>query len=222
MTREISNTVTHLRLHNRATQSNSKFCIAVVIAQGLPVLVSVPTVVIDVYGLEDWKLPGMGLLRCYLHARKDSNNAFSDAFFLYSQVIILLIISFNMVLFIKMLIYLVKHWIVTRGLKSTRAGSHVFERFRLVARCAFIMGIPMILLVTANLLEFVNGEKNNIIVDLSLISLLAGFYMFVTLVCKKTMLKELKSKLFPKTVPPMPRVISISSAATSQSELAPV
>ena len=217
MTLEISTALTHLRLRNQTTQSNSKFCIAVVIAQGLPALVTVATVVIDVYGLEDWKLPGMGLLRCYLKARKDSNSAFSDAFFIYSQVVILLIISFNMVQFIKMLIYLVKHWLVIKGLERT-SGGEVLERFRLVARCAFIMGMPIVLLVTANLLEFLNGQKNIIVVNLSLISLLAGFYMFITLVFKQSMLKELKAKLFQKTV--WSRMISVTSAATTASDLA--
>ena len=56
------------------------------------------------------------------------------------------------------------------------------------------MGLPMVLLLVANVLEVVNGKKNIMIVQMNMIAMLSGFYMFVSLVCKQTVLKELMKK----------------------------
>ena len=225
MTLEISTTVTKLRLKNNASYSNYKFVTTFFIAQGLPAVVSVATAVIDSYGPGTWILPGVGVHRCFLQSRAQFNNYFADPFFIYFFVFIILLISLNLMYFLKLLIHLIRHWVCIQGMESV-ARNNALGRLRLVARCFFIMGMPMILILTANVLEFVNGKKNLLIVQLNMIALLSGFYMFVTLVCKKTVLKELKIKCSSLRVSwsyGSPRLLRlISNISTSNTSVATV
>ena len=208
--------IIELRLRRDSSPSDTKFITTFCIAQGLPALVSAATAVIDSYGPEDWILPGVGVHRCFLQARQQYSNYFAYPFFIYYLVYILIMIILNMVCFLKLLVFLIRHWMLLRGIESV-APSKVLYRLRLVVRCFFIMGLPMVLLLVANVLEVVNGKKNIMIVQMNMIAMLAGFYMFVSLVCKQTVLKELMKKCcsFGQNGSPGPLMRLLSTTSTS-------
>ena len=84
-----------------------------------------------------------------------------------------------------------RHWVTVKQIDTA---SHLVDRFKVVARCFVIMGMPEMFKLIACILEFLNGRKDKGTVILYLISLLTGLYMFVTLICRMSVLRKLKSR----------------------------
>ena len=180
--------------HNSTARCPSSIC-SFFMVQGLPAAVCVATAVIDSYGPQEWILPGMGVHQCFLTSRSNEaiNSYFESAYEIYYHVFVFILIGFNLAYFMKLVVYLIKHWVAIKHLN--RSGeSKVLERFSLIARCFIIMGLPTVFITIADVLEFVNGKKNLHVVNLSLFCLLSGVYMFLTLICKKSVLDLMKAK----------------------------
>ena len=155
---------------------------------------SVVTAVIDSYGPKEWILPGMGLHNCFLSGRAKSYNSYlMNPHFIYYKVFLIILSIVNWVYFIKVVAYLIKHWAAIKHLNMT-SNSRVLERISLVARCFFIMGVPMVFIIIADLLRFELGKRDPAIQYLYIASVFAGVYMFVALICKKSVLQALKAR----------------------------
>jgi len=166
-------------------------------AQGCPLLVTIVTAAMDLFGPCDFILPNMGKYTCFVGSEYDLQIRFFETpEFIYFYAIIALIICVNSVLFIITGASLMLHWSQTRNMNTSQKNG-TKKHIKIVFKLFIIMGIPWICELASAVVVHTYGHDQSFVVRLSLdiMNLLTGVLIFIVLVCKQQMLKGIKEKM---------------------------
>jgi len=166
-------------------------------AQGCPLLVTMVTMAMDLYGPCDYILPNMGKYTCFVGSQYNlSTRFFETPEFLYFYLIIALIVCVNSIFFIITGASLMSHWSQTRNMNTSQKNS-TKEHVKIVFKLYIIMGIPWIFELISAVVGHTYGDDQSFAVRLSLdiMNLLTGVLIFIVLVCKQQLLKGIKEKI---------------------------
>ena len=90
-------------------------------AQGIPILFTVFTVLMDTIKPIDDPLPNVGEFSCFIGSEYvEGKSFFKSSEFLYYYLIVLVIITFNIVCFSETARYLSRHWQTMKDIQTTR------------------------------------------------------------------------------------------------------
>merc|ERR1712027_103490 len=92
----------------------------IVYTQGLPIIISIITALVDSFGSCDSIIPNMGYFSCFLGSEFDPEKNFGETpQFLYFYMIISVILLVNIVCFIITAYYLTKHWRAVQQMQTS-------------------------------------------------------------------------------------------------------
>lgn len=125
-----------------ADKINADLLKNIIFAQGIPLLISLITFLVDRYGKEDMILPNMGKYSCFIGSISGSETHFlTSPKFLYFYLIISLVMIANLICFIITGGNLTKRWHQRRGLSTQQNHSgHVI----ILGKLFVIMGVPWV------------------------------------------------------------------------------
>merc|ERR1711953_763602 len=169
-------------------------------AQGVALLLSLVTVIMDNHGEPRYQ-PNIGKYSCWLGSEYSEEERVSFAStpeFLYYYLIIIFIILINIICFLRTGFSLFFHWWQMRGLAQGSINELFKTQVVTLAKLFVIMGIPWIVDVVS---AYVKYEYNRINtydetrLALSILNLLQGVLIFITLLCKPSVYNALKNKI---------------------------
>jgi len=167
-------------------------------AEGIPVVITIITVLLDFYGPCDAILPNMGKVQCFFGVEHNSvMSFFHTSEFLYHYLIICVIIIINFICFLVTGISLIKHWYQMRSIK-TSSNEGIIQQFWIVLKLSIIMGVPWLLDVFSAWANFDYGFEHGFVLRLCLdiLNLFTGFLIFLVLVGIHPVLKKLRESSF--------------------------
>jgi len=175
-------------------------------AQGLPIIITTVTALIDAYGSCDAILPNMGRYSCFLGSEFNPNPSIfiSSPEFLYFYSIIIIIMISNLICFIITGYFLTSHRSTVRNMQTSN-DDNLWKHINVVVKIFFIMGIPWTLDVISAAIENQHGGGGKtfaVRVALDILNLLTGLVIFLVLICKKTVFNKIDKKfstIFQKT-----------------------
>jgi len=167
-------------------------------AEGIPVVITITTVLLDLYGPCDAVLPNMGKVQCFFGVEHNSvMSFFVTSEFLYHYLLICVISFINFICFLVTGISLIKHWYQMRNIK-TSSNEGIIQQFWIVLKLSIIMGLPWLLDMISAWAKFDFGFEHTFVLRLCLdiINLFTGFLIFLVLVGINPVLKKLKESSF--------------------------
>jgi len=181
----ITKTFTKVQLIRSKKPSVSVFLGHICYAQGLPILITVTTALLDQVGPCDITRPNMGAFTCFVQTQYgDVDSFFQSAQFLYFYLIVGLLIIVNMTCFLVTGISLCSHWRNMTTVNSSSTSDGLRSQFLIVLKLFIIMGIPWICDFLSSWAEFDLGFENSFAIRLCLdiINLTTGVLIFIVLV----------------------------------------
>lgn len=157
-------------------------------AQGIPLLISVFTIIMDNFGPCDQILPNMGRFTCFLGDQyNESTPYYNTPEFLYLYLIISILMVVNIVCFGVTGVTLTIHWSQMRELQHRLNDKGVMREFGIIIKLFIIMGIPWMADVISSIVTHTYGKGKSFELRLALdiLNLLTGLFIFLALVCKK-------------------------------------
>jgi len=112
-------TFSNVLLHPVQTvESNKKLFLSIIYAQGMPLILTIITILMDLFGPEEsYILPNMGKYRCMVGSEFVPNSSFlKTSIFLYFYLIILIITFVNIICFIITAFNFLSHWLSTQSM----------------------------------------------------------------------------------------------------------
>ena len=141
---------------------NEKLVISFVYAQGIPLLITLVTILMDAFGSCDSILPNMGRYSCFLGSEYDPDGTFvSSPEFLYFYLIISVVMLINILCFCATGYFLAAHWknvkhIQTRlDSKSYQTFCYVFSKYFFSKRDSAVTNTLVVIK-----LFYIMGKKN--------------------------------------------------------------
>jgi len=181
----IARTFSTMKQSSRSKTTTAKGLILnILYAQGIPVLITMTTFLMDSYGPCDTTRPNMGKYQCFLGSEQfQGDSFFQSAEFLYYYLIVAIIIVTNLIFFTITGFSLCKHWYQMKNIQSS-SGDGKTKQFWIVLKLSIIMGIPWICDIISAWLFFESGAQHTFAIRLCLdiINLLTGILIFTVLV----------------------------------------
>merc|ERR1719369_818634 len=197
----ITSALTSVFVVKKSQNQHKRLLLNICFAQGCPLLISLITAALDLYGPCDYILPNMGKYTCFIGSQYDPIKRFYETSeFLYFYLIIAIIILLNIIFFIITAASLIKHWSQTKNLSSSHKDG-TKKHFRIVFKLFIIMGIPW----TCELVSAAVGRAYEehtafaVRLALDLMNLLTGVLIFFVLVCRQKVLVGVKNQITSKT-----------------------
>merc|ERR1711902_439252 len=163
-------------------------------AQGLPVLLTTVTALMDEVGPCEATRPNMGTLKCFVQSKYDPELSFTQsAQFLYHYLIVATLISVNISCFLLTGIRLCCHWRQMKDIK-TSSGEGLPRQFLIVLKVSVIMGLPWVLDVVSAWATFHYGFTQSFYfrVSLDVVNLFTGVLIFLVLVGWTPIMKKIR------------------------------
>ena len=91
-------------------------------AQGIPIMFTVFTVLMDQFKPTDAVLPNVGEYTCFVGSKVSGQSFFMSSEFLYFYLIVLVIITFNIICFSMTAFNLSRHWHAIKDIQTRRWG----------------------------------------------------------------------------------------------------
>ena len=91
-------------------------------AQGIPIMFTVFTVLMDQFKPTDAVLPNVGEYTCFVGSKVSGQSFFMSSEFLYFYLIVLVIITFNIICFSMTAFNLSRHWQAIKDIQTRRWG----------------------------------------------------------------------------------------------------
>jgi len=188
-------------------------------AQGIPVIITIVTLIMDNLGRDDLIVPIMGQYSCFLDKDYDPEDLppfYKTPIFLYFYLFISIVMTANLICFLVTVGNLVSHWMQMKEMEQSQNNNGPLTQFRIIASLFFIMGIPWLLEISSAAVEHQYGRQNSFSVRLTLdiLSLVQGILIFIVLVCKGQVMKKVKTSLtstISKTVTSKTSISSLSA-----------
>jgi len=165
-------------------------------AQGIPMVITLTTALMDSYGPCDSVRPNMGKYQCFLGSEQYTGDSFfQSSEFLYYYLAVAIIIVTNLIFFSITGFCLCKHWHQMRNIQSS-SGDGITKQFWIVLKLSIIMGIPWIGDIISSWLKFESGFQHTFAIRLCLdiINLLTGILIFTVLVGFKPFIRKIREK----------------------------
>lgn len=168
-------------------------------AQGCPLFISIITALMDNLGdPHSSTLPNMGKFRCFLGSGYDIETLYHQTpEFLYSYLVITIIMITNVICFLITGASLFSHWWQMRGMAQGSINELFKTQFAILSKLFIIMGIPWTCDIISAAVDHAYGAEKSFEVRLMLdiLNLLTGVFIFLFLVCKRTVLTSLRTQL---------------------------
>lgn len=172
-------------------------------SQGVPLLITIVTALVDNFGSCGSTLPNIGRYHCFVGSdpyTKGEVSFFFSSEFLYFYMFLLLIIIVNSLCFFITGYYLISHWTEVKTIRSNNSGDTHWNHALVVAKIFLIMGLTWTLeLISAALDHYPYNANTNsypysseVIIVLDVLNLLTGVIIFFVLVVKASVWKKLK------------------------------
>jgi len=166
-------------------------------AQGSALIITCVTIGMDFFGPCDYVLPNMGKFSCFLGSEFNPDSSFlTTSEFLYFYLVISIIMVSNLICFIITGASLISHWWQMKELQSSISNSGLKNHCGVVLKLFIIMGIPWIFDIISAVVSHAYGIGKSFEVRLTLdiLNLLTGVLIFLVLVCKKKVVKSVKTQ----------------------------
>jgi len=199
MTIHITRTLTNSFQERQSNHPSKTLLLNICYAQGCPLLITLLTAMMDSLGSPHYSiLPNMGEFSCWLGLENGLETPFHRTpDFLYFYLIITIIMITNVICFILTGASLFSHWWQMRGMAQGSINELFKTQLGTVSKLFIIMGIPWTFDVVSFAVRHAYDADNSfeIRLVLDIFNLLTGVLIFLTLVCKRTVLSSLKIQL---------------------------
>jgi len=180
----------------RNSKSNFKsFLMYFLFAQGIPIMFTVFTVLMDIIKPKNAILPNVGEYACFIGSEFVLGKSFfSSPEFFYFYLIVLVIITFNIICFSITAFNLSRHWQAMKDIQTTSSSDGLVEHFTIIIKLSVIMGVPWILdVISAGLQYSLGSQIFSVKVALDILNLLTGILIFLSLICKPSVWSQIKA-----------------------------
>jgi len=209
----ITHKFSNILVSSHGENQKKSLTLNILYAQGLPILITIVTALIDAYGSCDDLLPNMGKYTCFVGAEFDPSKMFVETpEFIYFYLIISVIMISNLICFIITGYFLSSHWSTVRNMQTSN-GDNLWVHIMVLVKIFLIMGIPWTLDVISAAVAHQHGAGKTfeVRVALDILNLLTvgklklllnyqicfapqGLIIFLVLICKKTVFSKLRKK----------------------------
>merc|ERR1712018_272186 len=143
----------------------------------------------------DDPLLNVGKYTCFIGSVYEEGKSFlKSPEFLYSYLIILVLITFNIACFSVTAFNLARHWQAMKDIQTTSGSDGLVEHFTIIIKLSVIMGVPWLLDVISAALEYRLGSQIfSVRVALDILNLLTGILIFLSLICKPSVWSQIKA-----------------------------
>ena len=169
----------------------------VLFGQGVPLLVTLVTLVMDTQGSDKQVLPNMGIYQCFVgeEFKENPDSFFKSPAFLYFYLTIMVAWVINIVCFIVTAVHLMSHWAKAKAMKQNRANNTPMAHAKILGSLLVIMGGPWIFEIISAYLEHEKHTAFNARLVLDVINLLQGVLIFFAMVCKTQVIRPLRNTI---------------------------
>ena len=186
------------RHSNAMSKSQTKAVVFhILFGQGVPLLVTVVTLVMDTQGSDNQILPNMGVYSCFVgeEFKEQPGSFFKSPVFLYFYLTIMIAWVINIVCFIVTAVHLMSHWAKAKAMKQSQANNTPMAHAKILGSLLVIMGGPWLFEIISAYLEHTHHTAFNARLALDIINLLQGVLIFLALVCKTQVMRPLRSTI---------------------------
>jgi hypothetical protein len=166
-------------------------------AQGIPLVITVITLIMDRQRPNGAILPNMGQFSCFLGSEysKVPEAFYKTPVFLYFYLAISVIIVINVICLAITGGHIINHWTQMKEMQKNGLSQGVVAQARILGNLFVIMGIPWIFEIISAYLGHAFPGTYKLRVALDIVNLLQGILIFIALVCKVQVLETLKASL---------------------------
>lgn len=191
----IAKSLSAMKIVRNSKSSFKSFSMYFLYAQGIPILFTVFTVLMDILKPKDALLPNVGEFSCFIGSEYvPGKSFFQSSEFVYFYLIVLVIITFNIVCFSVTAFNLSRHWQAMKDIQTTSYSDGQVEHFTIIIKLSVIMGVPWILDVISAALQYSLGSQIfSVRVALDILNLLTGILIFLSLICKPSVWSQIKA-----------------------------
>jgi len=196
----IAKSLSTMKVVRNSKSSFKSLLVYFLYAQGIPVLFTVFTVLMDTIKPIDDPLPNVGEYTCFIGSQYEDyeermgKSFFQTPEFVYFYLIVLVIITFNIVCFSVTAFNLARHWQAMKDIQTTSGSDGLVEHFTIIIKLSVIMGVPWLLDVISAALEYRLGSQIfSVRVTLDILNLLTGILIFLSLICKPSVWSQIKA-----------------------------
>ena len=181
------------------SRSTTRIILYTLYAQGIPLLITMVTLIMDYSGTKDQIVPNMAVFSCFLGQEYSSNPDpfYMTSVFLYFYLAITIVIVMNFICFIITGFSLMKHWVQMKSMEQS-SNNGPLTQARILLNLFIIMGVPWIFEIISAYVDhtFPDSEsKFESRLALDIISMLQGIFIFLALVCKPQVMKSVRTTI---------------------------
>lgn len=185
------------RAKGQGRKQTTALILNILYAQGIPLVITVVTLIMDLQRPDGAILPHMGQFTCGLGSEYSS---VPEAFykwpkFLYFYLAISVIFVINIICFAITGGNLISHWTQMKEMKKNGQSHGMGAQIRILGNLFVIMGIPWIFEFISGYLTYSDPDSYELQFALDIVNMLQGIFIFIALVCKVQVLKPLKASL---------------------------
>jgi len=218
----IAKSLSAMKVVRNKNSSLKSFLVYFLYAQGIPTLFSIFIALMDTFRpiifIENINvpLPNMGEYSCFVGSEYDTAKSFFEtSVFLYFYLIVIVLITFNLICFLVTAFNLNRHWHQMQRVQTSCADG-LTEHFSIIIKLSVIMGVPWILDVLSAGLSYQFGAKTfTLRVVLDILNLMTGILIFLSLICKPSVWKQIKESYCGKLEKTSLQVTKSNSSTTT-------
>jgi len=190
----IAKSLSVMKIVRNNKSSLKSFLVNFLYAQGIPTVITILTVLMDLIQPNGILLPNIGEFSCFVGSEYDHQKSFFETSeFIYFYLIVILLITFNVICFLATAFNLSRHWQAMKDIQ-TSCSEGLVEHFTIILKLSVIMGVPWILDVVSAGLQYSLGSKIFLLrVALDILNLLTGILIFLSLICKPSVWRQIKT-----------------------------
>ena len=169
----------------------------ILFGQGVPLVVTLVTLVMDTRGGDDQILPNMGIYSCFVgeEFKENPDSFLKSPVFLYFYLTIVIAWLINIVCFVVTAVHLMSHWAKAKSMKQSKANNTPMAHAKILGSLLIIMGGPWIFELISAYFEHVGLAGFSVRLALDIINLLQGVLIFLALVCKTQVMRPLRNTI---------------------------
>jgi len=169
----------------------------ILFGQGVPLVVTLVTLVMDTRGGDDQILPNMGIYSCFVgeEFKENPGSFLKSPVFLYFYLTIVIAWLINIVCFVVTAVHLMSHWAKAKSMKQSKANNTPMAHAKILGSLLIIMGGPWIFELISAYLEHFRRAGFSTRLALDIINLLQGVLIFLALVCKTQVMRPLRNTI---------------------------
>merc|ERR1712110_1259479 len=191
----IAKSLSAMKIVRNSKSSFKSFLVYFLFAQGIPLVFTIFIVLMDAIKPKDAILPNVGEFSCFIGSEYVPGKSFfrtSEYFYFYQ--VVLAIIIFNIACFLVTAFNLSRHWQAMKDIQTTSCSDGLVEHFTIIIKLSVIMGVPWILDVISAALQYSLGSQIfSVRVALDILNLLTGILIFLSLICKPSVWRQIKA-----------------------------